>query len=403
MNNISQFADFATKADKSRGRLYNESADINISQNDLTANSQWQFVVDYQRIINCNAFRRLQYKTQVFVNHEGDHYRTRLTHSLEVAEISRFIAKKLRINADLAEIIALAHDLGHSAFGHAGEEMLNSKMQDFGGFCHNAHGLKLLTKIECQFIDFIGLNLTWESLEGIVKHNGAMINNSKIASYILQFNQIYDLELYNQPSLEAQIAAIADDIAYNNHDIEDALRANLFKIEDLLKLPIIGDIYTKIINENQNIRRELLVAEAKRIITKIMIEDVINNSIINISQYQITTDEDVRKCNKKIVDFSREMQEIVFIIKKFLLDRAYRHNLVNDMTKRAKEVVAFLFDYYFQNPDKINYSLINNNDNIKKLSSLNNQEIAELISDYIAGMTDRFALNQYNIISNPKR
>jgi dGTPase len=141
-------------------------------------------------------------------------------------------------------------------------------MQDFGGFCHNAHGLKLLTKIECQFINFVGLNLTWESLEGIVKHNGAMIDNSKIASYILQFNQIYDLELYNQPSLEAQIAAIADDIAYNNHDIEDALRANLFKIEDLLKLPIIGDIYTKIINENQNIRRELLVAEAKRIITK---------------------------------------------------------------------------------------------------------------------------------------
>jgi dGTPase len=402
MNNIMQFADFATKADKSRGRLYNESADINISQSDSIVNSQWQFAIDYQRIINCNAFRRLQYKTQVFVNHEGDHYRTRLTHSLEVAEISRFIAKKLRINADLAEIIALAHDLGHSAFGHAGEEMLNSKMQDFGGFCHNAHGLKLLTKIECQFINFVGLNLTWESLEGIVKHNGAMIDNSKIASYILQFNQIYDLELYNQPSLEAQIAAIADDIAYNNHDIEDALRANLFKIEDLLKLPIIGDIYTKIINENQNIRRELLVAEAKRIITKIMIEDVINNSIANISQYQIATDGDVRKCDKKIVDFSREMQEVVFIVKKFLLDRAYRHNLVNDMTKRAKEVVSFLFDYYFQNPDKINYSLINNKDNIKKLSSLNNQEIAELISDYIAGMTDRFALNQYNVISNLK-
>lgn len=217
-----ELAPFAVDEMKSRGRLYHEVYD----------DSKFRSIFgrDRDRIIGSSAFRRLQYKTQVFVNHEGDHYRTRLTHSLEVAQIARWIAGALKVNKDLAEIVSLAHDLGHTPFGHAGEDALNEKMQPFGGFSHNGHTLKIITKLETRFIEFEGLNLSWEMLEGVVKHNGPVFDPE---DYIGKYNSAHDLDLKNFPSLEAQISAISDDIAYNNHDIEDGLRADLFKVEEL--------------------------------------------------------------------------------------------------------------------------------------------------------------------------
>ncbi|MBM3590092.1 MAG: dNTP triphosphohydrolase, partial [Alphaproteobacteria bacterium] len=252
------------------------------------------FEADRHRIINSSAFRRLQYKTQVFVNHQGDHYRTRLTHTLEVAQISRWIAGALDVNQDLSEIISLAHDLGHPPFGHAGEESLNKVMTNYGGFSHNVHTLKLITKIENRLIDFEGLNLTFATLEGVAKHNGKInLDELEKDNYIQQFNRLFDLELTKNPSLEAQISALSDDIAYNNHDIEDGLRAQLFDVKELFELPLVGEIYHQILTKNPNIRNELLVGEAKKIITSLMIKDAVEQTKINILNNQISTIDEV--------------------------------------------------------------------------------------------------------------
>ena len=374
-----ELANFAVDENKSRGRMFVENFD----------DSKYRSIFgrDRDRIINSSAFRRLQYKTQVFVNHQGDHYRTRLTHTLEMAQIARWIAGALNANKDLAEIISLAHDLGHPPFGHAGEDALNLKMQNFGGFSHNAHTLKIITKIETRFIDFVGLNLSWETLEGVVKHNGTILDFSKIDKYILNFNQIYDLELHKNPSIEAQISAISDDIAYNNHDIEDGLRAELFRVEDLLEIPLIGEIYQEILQKNPQIRQELLVGEAKKRITLAMVLDVIEHTKINLQKNNIKTLEDIKIFPKFLVEFSPKMQETHLQIKKFLMQKMYRHELVNAMTINAKEVINSLFDFHFLKPEilpKERYE--------EYLQNKNSQNLAEIICDYIAGMTDRFAI-----------
>lgn len=374
-----ELAIFAVDENKSRGRMFVENFD----------DSKYRSIFgrDRDRIINSSAFRRLQYKTQVFVNHQGDHYRTRLTHTLEMAQIARWIAGALNANKDLAEIISLAHDLGHPPFGHAGEDALNLKMQNFGGFSHNAHTLKIITKIETRFIDFVGLNLSWETLEGVVKHNGAILDFSKIDNYILNFNKIYDLELQKNPSIEAQISAISDDIAYNNHDIEDGLRAELFGVEDLLEIPLIGEIYQEILQKNPQIRQELLVGEAKKRITLAMVLDVIEHTKINLQKHNIQTLEDIKNFPKFLVEFSPKMQEIHLLIKKFLMQKMYRHELVNAMTNNAKDVINSLFDFHFLKPEilpKERYE--------EYLQNKNSQNLAEIICDYIAGMTDRFAI-----------
>jgi dGTPase len=374
-----ELANFAVDENKSRGRMFVENFD----------DSKYRSIFgrDRDRIINSSAFRRLQYKTQVFVNHQGDHYRTRLTHTLEMAQIARWIAGALNANKDLAEIISLAHDLGHPPFGHAGEDALNLKMQNFGGFSHNAHTLKIITKIETRFIDFVGLNLSWETLEGVVKHNGAILDFSKIDKYILNFNQIYDLELHKNPAIEAQISAISDDIAYNNHDIEDGLRAELFGVEDLFEIPLIGEIYQEILQKNPQIRQELLVGEAKKRITLAMVLDVIEQTKINLQKHNIKSLEDIKNFPKFLVEFSPKMQEIHLLIKKFLMQKMYRHQLVNAMTNNAKEVINSLFDIHFSKPDilpKERYE--------EYLKNQNSQNLAEIICDYIAGMTDRFAI-----------
>ena len=351
------------------------------------------FAVDYERIINSSAFRRLQYKTQVFVNHQGDHYRTRLTHSLEVAQIARSIAHALHLNRDLAENISLAHDLGHTAFGHAGEQVLNEKMMQFKGFSHNAHTFKIITKLETRFADFEGLNLSWEMLEGVAKHNGRFKDFKGVPEYILNYNKIFDLQLNLSPSLEAQISAIADDIAYNNHDLEDGLRAQLFSIQDLLFLPVIGEIYQEIIENFENLAEEILVGEAKKIITNRMIFDVINNTKKNLTKYDIKGFKDVQNHPNFLVNFSTEMLKTNQILKDFLMKKMYRHSLVNQMTKTAHQVISDLFDYYLGNPQVISIS-------IKDKNYLNYPIIqqANLIADYIAGMTDRYAINLHRQI-----
>ena len=374
-----ELATFAFDENKSRGRMFVENFD----------DSKYRSIFgrDRDRIINSSAFRRLQYKTQVFVNHQGDHYRTRLTHTLEMAQIARWIAGAINANKDLAEIISLAHDLGHPPFGHAGEEALNLKMQNFNGFSHNAHTLKIITKIETRFIEFEGLNLSWETLEGIVKHNGAILDLSKIDNYILNFNKIYDLELSKNPAIEAQISAISDDIAYNNHDIEDALRAQLFGVEDLFELPLVGEIYQEILQKNPRIRQELLVGEAKKRITLAMVLDVIEQTKINLQKNNIKTLEEVRNFSKFLVEFSPKMQENHLKIKKFLMQKMYRHEMVNAMTDNAKQIINSLFDFHFLKPENLPKERYE-----EYLQNKNSQNLAEITCDYIAGMTDRFAI-----------
>ncbi len=377
-----ELADFAIDENKSRGRLYLENYD----------DSKYRSVFgrDRDRIINSSAFRRLQYKTQVFVNHEGDHYRTRLTHSLEVAQIARWIAGALKVNKDLAEIVSLAHDLGHPPFGHAGEDALNEKMKDFGGFSHNGHTLKIITKLETRFIEFEGLNLSWEMIEGVVKHNGPIINDAKLPAYIKEYNQKHDLDLRNFPSLEAQISGIADDIAYNNHDLEDGLRANLFQVEAIFDLPLIGKIYQEILEKYPNIKREMLVGEAKKSLTLAMVVDVIHQTQKNIEENNIKFEEDIRKAGKSLVHFSAEMEVIHQSLKKFLMQNMYRHKIVNLMTENAKETIGALFDSYMDSPSSLPKNYF---EETMKISD--KKDLALLVSDYIAGMTDRFAGREF--------
>lgn len=388
-------ANFAVIEEKSRGRLYKENYD--------DAKYRSIFGRDRDRIINSSAFRRLQYKTQVFVNYQGDHYRTRLTHSLEVAQTARWIAGGLKVNKDLAEIVSLAHDLGHPPFGHAGEDALNEQMQAFDaqvGFSHNLHTLKIITKIETRFIEFEGLNLSWEMLEGVVKHNGPIARTSldkPLFKYLKDYNKKHDLDLFRFPSLEAQISAIADDITYNNHDIEDGLRAGLFEVEDLLELPLVGEIFKEILAQYPKIRRETLAGEAKKRLTLAMVVDVIHNTQKNIAANKIKSEEDVRDCKKSLVSFSPKLENAHQMLKKFLMKNMYRHTEVNRMTARARKVVGDLFNFYIKQPDCLpaEYHLLS-----EKISS--KKELAILIADYIAGMTDRFAIREYEELVSVK-
>ena len=375
------FSSFASNPENSKGRLYDE------------ADCQFRSIYgrDRDRIINSTAFRRLQYKTQVFVNHEGDHYRTRLTHSLEVAQIARWIASGLDCNKDLAEVVSLAHDLGHKPFGHAGEDALNEKMKDFGSFSHNAHTLKLITNLEHLYLDFDGLNLSWEMLEGVVKHNGPIKEISKAHHYIQEYNQKlsswHSLDLTRFPSIEAQISAISDDIAYNNHDIEDGLRAQLFNIEELLDLPFVGEKFREVLAKKPDARRELSVSEAKRRIVNDMVLDVISNTKNNIKKHHINSSEDVRNCGQFLVQFSEPMEIAHQQLKKFLMENMYRHHKVNRMTAIAHRVVGGLFDFFIQNPNCLPEH--------HQIASKDERELAINVSDYIAGMTDRFAIQEY--------
>ena len=340
---------------------------------------------DRDRIIHSSAFRRLKHKTQVFVNTLDDHYRTRITHSLEVAQIARTLAKHFRLNEDLCETISLAHDLGHTPFGHAGEEALNYCMRNNGGFDHNIQTIRIVTHLENKYYNFKGLNLTFETLDGLTKHNGPIYNLKKFNNILGKNYFKKKINFHNSPSLEAQIASISDDIAYNSHDLEDGLRAKLFKLQDLKNLPILNSILNKHKRKLKHFSKELVFRQIIRDTINVMVEDIIENTSKNIKKYKIKNINDVYKSEFPLVQFSKKMSSFHISIKKFLKENMYLNKKVVHKTKNGKRVISTLFTRIRKNPRKY----INIKD-VKKI------DIDRSICDFIAGMTDRFAINLYN-------
>ena len=376
---------FSVLPNKTEGRLYNEPE----------SDTRTCFQRDRDRIIHSTAFRRLQYKTQVFVYHEGDHYRTRLTHSLEVSQIARSICRFFGLNEDLAETLSLAHDLGHTPFGHAGEDALEKEMDVYGGFNHNAQALRIVTNLEKKYINYDGLNLTWETLEGLAKHNGPYKGrNSIIHSILNEYNQTHNLKLDKYPSMEAQISSISDDIAYNNHDLDDGLRAGLFDFEEMYSLPLAGKIIKDILASKKNIDQSRLIHHAVRNIIKSMVDDVIVETQRRLNDIQPTSFEDIQNANTSMVGFSSEMKEIEFAIKNFLYEKMYKHEKVLEMSNKAKIMTKQLFIYYFSDKKNLPKSWVN------QLNTSSDKDYARLVSDFIAGMTDRFAINQFKLIES---
>ena len=360
---------------RSAGRIYNEK----------TSKLRSPYQRDRDRIVHSTAFRRLKHKTQVFINTTGDHYRTRITHSLEVAQIARTLAKYFKLNEDLCETLSLAHDLGHTPFGHAGEEALNDCMKYHGGFDHNIQTLRIVTKLENKYYNFKGLNLTIETLDGLIKHNGP-INDLKKFDNILGKNFFKKkINFENSPSLEAQIASISDDIAYNSHDLEDGLRAKLFTFNDLKNLPLLSQIIKKHEKKFRKFTRDLVLREIIREIINEMVKDIIKNTKTNIKRKKIKNIIDVYKSKYPIVCFSSKMNLFDKSIKNFLKTKMYNHQKVLKKTNFGKKVIKNLFGKIKKNPKKY----INAN-NIKK------DNIHRSICDFIAGMTDRFAISLYD-------
>jgi len=368
---------YAVKSVNSKGRIYKEKEN----------NTRSPYQRDRDRIIHSSSFRRLKHKTQVFVNTEGDHYRTRLTHSMEVSQISRTLSRSLGLNEDLCETLSLSHDLGHTPFGHAGEEVLNKCMKKFGGFDHNIQTLRIVTLLENKYYNFLGLNLTIETLDGLIKHNGPIkklyffdkILKKKFFKGKINFN--------NFPSLEAQIVSISDDIAYNNHDLEDGLRAKLFSLDDLKSIPLLSKIINKHIKKEKSYRREVLINQLIRELINLMVLDVIRTTNTNLKKVKPRSVRDIYINKQFIVDFSNEMKKVVTLIKFFLNTNMYNHKKVLINTNNGKKIVKDLFNYFVNNSEEYK-----NKEFFKK----NNKERA--ISDFIAGMTDRYAINIHNKI-----
>ena len=360
---------------KSKGRFYAEKKSI--------LRSPYQR--DRDRLVHSSAFRRLKHKTQVFVNTTDDHYRTRITHSLEVAQIARTLAKYFRLNEDLSETLSLAHDLGHTPFGHAGEEALNYCMKSNGGFDHNIQTIRIVTQLENKYYNFRGLNWTFETLDGLVKHNGPIYNLQKFNNILGNDFFKKKINFQNSPSLEAQIASISDDIAYNSHDLEDGLRAKLFTLKDLKNIPVLNSILIRHEKKLKKFSQELVYRQIIRDIINEMVKDIILNTSKNIKTAKIKNINDVYKSKLPLVQFSKEMSLFDDNIKKFLKEKMYLHKKVIQKTAQGKKIVKSLFVKIKKNPKK--YININN---VKKL------DLDRSISDFIAGMTDRYAINLYN-------
>ncbi len=341
-----------------------------------------EFQRDRDRIIHSTAFRRLKHKTQVFVNTSDDHYRTRITHSLEVSQIARTFAKIFKLNEDLCETLSLAHDLGHTPFGHAGEEVLNECMESFGGFDHNIQTIRIVTKLENKYYNFNGLNLCIETIDGLIKHNGPIYNLKKFDS-ILGANFFKDkIKFTNQPSLEAQIASLSDDIAYNSHDLEDGLKANLFKLEELNGLPIISDIIYKHKNILKNKNKDLVLRQIIRDIINEMVKDVIKNTKKNLKNKKLNSFKDVYKTKTKIVNFSQKMVNFDLVLKGFLKQNMYFNKKVLKKTDEGKKIILKLFNQINKKPNKF-----------FKKKIIKDKE--RKTCDFIAGMTDRYAIKLY--------
>ena len=375
------YSKFSTHFSQSKGRLFKEVED----------KSRSIFQRDRDRIIHSSAFRRLEHKTQVFVYHEGDHYRSRLTHSLEVSQIARSIARLLLLDEDLAETIALAHDLGHTPFGHAGEEALNKSMEQFEGYDHNAQTLRIITLLEKKYYGFDGLNLSWETLEGIVKHNGP-INLNNIPFAIKEYiKNGMDLEINTWCGPEAQVAALSDDIAYFSHDFEDGIRANFFTIDQIINSFSILDEYKKDIQTKlKKTEKKRVVNEIRRLIISCMINDLVYATNLNINKYNLKSSQDVRMLKNPLIVFSDDMKFKMKEIRRFLTTRMYKNSDINRMTSKAKRIVADLFKIYSNEPDCLPEEWKKSFDQVDDSISKH-----RIIADYIAGMTDRFAVNEH--------
>ena len=345
------------------------------------------FQRDRDRIIHSTAFRRLKHKTQVFVNTSGDHFRTRITHSLEVSQIARTLSKFFNLNEDLSETLSLAHDLGHTPFGHAGEEALNDCMKNYGGFDHNIQTLRIITILENRYYNFNGLNLTLETLDGLIKHNGPVNNKTKFDTILGKNFFKNKIKFLDNTSLEGQIAAISDDIAYNSHDLEDGLKSNLFKLNDLKNIPVLNKIISKHRSKFTKYSADLIVRQIIRDIINEMVKDVIKTTEKNIKTNKIKNLKGVYNSEKKIVCFSYKMKRFDLEIKKFLKEKMYFHKNVKKKTNYGKKIIKKLFLIIIKNPKKYI--------NIKKYK---NSKLERIICDYIAGMTDRYAINLYKKI-----
>ena len=375
-------APYAVRPETSRGRLHPEAG----------GDARSPFQRDRDRIIHSTAFRRLQYKTQVFIYHEGDHFRTRLTHSIEVAQIARSIARLLSLDEDLAEALALAHDLGHPPFGHAGEDALNSAMKPYGGFDHNAQSLKAVTSLEARYAGFDGLNLTWETLEGLAKHNGPL---RRPAPYIAAYDAQHPLDLGTHASAEAQVAALADDIAYNNHDLDDGLRARLFTLEEVAALPLIGQALAQAREAAPDMPDARVAPEMIRRVINLMVGDVVAESLRRIQALSPASVDDIRRAERPVIAFSAPMSEANQVLRDFLFTRMYRHWRVNRTMAKSKRVVQVLFSLLHGGPQMLPPQWR------ARAGDAGTAQCALVVCDYIAGMTDRYALEEHRRMTDP--
>ncbi len=379
---MTTLAPYACRPGESRGRLHSEAESA----------TRTCFQRDRDRIIHAAAFRRLAYKTQVFVNHEGDFFRTRLTHTLEVSQIARSVCRCLGLNEDLGEALSLAHDLGHPPFGHAGEDALQEMMQPYGGFDHNAQSLRVVTALEQRYPAFDGLNLTWETLEGVVKHNGPLVGGEpgrEVPRAVAAYVERHDLELWSFPNAEAQVAAIADDIAYDNHDIEDGLNAGLFTIEDLLDVPLVGPIFHAVQREFPGLDRRRTIHEAVRRMIGLMVLDLIDETRRRLEEDRPCSPDEVRRLGRHVAAFSEAMVREERGLKAFLFTNMYRHYKLNRMTSKGRRVVREMFRLLVGEPECLPPEIRRGADGPGA------EATAVVVADYIAGMTDRYALDEY--------
>jgi dGTPase len=383
MNTTQNLMAYACIPEESRGRVHDEPESA----------TRTCFQRDRDRIIHSAAFRRLQYKTQVFVNHEGDYFRTRLTHSLEVAQIARSACRYLNLNEEMGEGLALAHDLGHPPFGHAGEDALQETMEPFGGFDHNAQSLRVVTRLEERYPGFDGLNLTWETVEGIVKHNGPLTGpqskGKDLPRAITEYPSYMDLELGTFAGPEAQVASLSDDIAYNNHDIEDGLRAGLFTINDLKDVPLVGPVFARVRKEHPDLDKNRLIHESIRSMIGEMVIDLLEETKGRLLDAAPKSADEIRSLDHPIADFSDAMHDNDKALKKFLFQNMYRHTKLNRMTSKARRVVKDLFQLLIKEPECLPDEWRQKADTPESVIT------AQVVADYIAGMTDRHAVDEH--------
>jgi dGTPase len=371
-------ATFASDPAQSRGRLIGEEESVFRSC----------FQRDRDRIIHASAFRRLKHKTQVFIEHEGDYFRTRLTHSIEVAQVARTISGALGLNPELTEAVALAHDLGHPPFGHTGEDALHVLMAPYGGFDHNAQAIKIVTSLERHYADFDGLNLTWETLEGIAKHNGPIVGD--IPHALADYDARHDLELHTYASAEAQVAAISDDVAYNHHDLHDGLRAELFSTDELAELPILDRCFARVDALYPGLNYYRRRHEALRRFFGVLVEDVINDARGKLADIDPTTAQDVREAGLCVIQFSQPVFEDLKVIRQFLFERMYRAPSVVKMRAEVTQVVEDLFPFFMANSGELPKQW-----RLDVEQARDETALARIVCDYISGMTDRFALQEH--------